>query len=272
MNASAICLPTARSAGSMHQPCGHCGRSGHKASTAASSSIMTALSTLSFLLAMLLTRLLNDCHRFPRFVYQAARLNTTTKTIEVEVRPRKGSKARCACCQRPTPGYDRLAARRFEFIPIWGYAVMLVYAVRRGQCPRCGVKVESVPWAQGKHTLCNAYMLYLAHWARKLSWKETAGSFCTSWEKIFNAVEFVVRWGLQHRSLDSLKAINVDEIQYGRGHQYLTLVYQLDESNQRLICVAKERTTESFQQILNLIGKKPSAQIEFACSDMGSPT
>ncbi|MGB5563049.1 MAG: hypothetical protein WBN02_12130 [Sedimenticolaceae bacterium] len=83
---------------------------------------------------MLLTRLLNDCHRFPGFVYHAARLSTATKTIEIEVRPRKGSKARCSCCQRPAPGYDQLSARRFEFIPIWGYAVMLVYAMRRVQC------------------------------------------------------------------------------------------------------------------------------------------
>ena len=53
--------------------------------------------------------------------------------------------------------------RRFEFIPIWGFAVMLLYAMRRVECRRCGVKVEEVPWAEGKHTLCKAYMLFLAH-------------------------------------------------------------------------------------------------------------
>jgi transposase len=114
-------------------------------------------------------------------------------------------------------------------------------------------------------------MLYLAQWARKLSWKETARSFRTSWEKVFHAVEFVVQWGLHHRSLDSLKAIGVDEIQYGRGHRYLTLVYQLDEGHQRLIWVGQERTTESFQQFFDLIGKELSEQIEFVCSDMWKP-
>jgi hypothetical protein len=29
--------------------------------------------------------------------------------------------------------------------------------MRRVDCPRCGVKVESVPWAQGKHSCCDAY-------------------------------------------------------------------------------------------------------------------
>jgi len=33
-------------------------------------------------------------------------------------------------------------------------------------------------------TLPTVYMQFLAHWARKLSWKEVAESFQTSWEKV----------------------------------------------------------------------------------------
>ena len=40
---------------------------------------------------------------------------------------------------------------------------MLLYGMRRVQCRQCGVKVEQVPWAMGKHTLTKTYMLYLAH-------------------------------------------------------------------------------------------------------------
>ena len=93
----------------------------------------------------MLARLLNACHHFPGFVYAAVRLVEANSTIEVDVRPRRGSKAHCSCCRKAAPGYDVLAVRRFEFIPIWGYAVMLLYAMRRVQCPRCGVKVEQVP-------------------------------------------------------------------------------------------------------------------------------
>jgi hypothetical protein len=69
-------------------------------------------------------------------------------------------------------------------------------------------------------------MLFLARWARKLSWKETAEAFRTSWEKVFDAVEHVVTFGLEHRALGQIDAIGVDEIQYAKGHKYLTLVYQ----------------------------------------------
>jgi transposase len=64
---------------------------------------------------MLLTRLLNACHHFPGFVYESARLCEQSKTIEIDVRPRKGSKPICSCCNRPGSGYDTLASRSFEF-------------------------------------------------------------------------------------------------------------------------------------------------------------
>jgi transposase len=220
---------------------------------------------------MLLTRLLNACHHFPGFVYEGARLCEAAKTIEIDVRPRRGSRPRCSGCSQPTRGYDQLSERRFEFIPIWGFAVVLLYCMRRVDCRHCGVKVEEVPWGIGKHTLTKAYMLYLAHWARKLSWKETAQSFHTSWEKVCQAVEYVVQWGLEHRQLGPLRAIGVDEIQYGKGHNYLTLVYQIEAGCVRLLWVGKERTTESFQQFFTLIGKELAEGIEFVCSDMWKP-
>jgi len=220
---------------------------------------------------MLLTRLLNACHHFPGFVYAGARLDEASKTVEIDVRPRQGSKAICSGCSRPRPGYDTLPERRFEFIPIWGFAVVLLYTMRRVDCRHCGVKVEQVPWGIGKHTLTKAYMLFLAHWARKLSWKETAQSFHTSWEKVAQAVEWVVDWGLAHRQLGIIRAFGVDEIQYGRGHRYLTLVYQIEAECIRLLWVGQERTKESFSRFFALLGKELCAKVEFVCSDMWKP-
>jgi transposase len=95
---------------------------------------------------MELTTILNRCHRFRGFVYEHARFSTDKKSIEVVVRPRKGSAAVCSRCHLPAPGYDQLTERRFEFIPLWGFFVFLLYAMRRVDCRRCGiVAVEDVP-------------------------------------------------------------------------------------------------------------------------------
>jgi len=149
--------------------------------------------------------------------------------------------------------------------------VVLLYCMRRVDCRACGVRVEAVPWGIGKHQLTKAYMLFLAHWARKLSWQETAVSFRTTWDKVCQSVEYVVQWGIEHRQLGSIAAIGVDEIQYAKGHKYLTLVYQIEQHCTRLLWIGRERTVASFEQFFALIGEELAGRIEFVCSDMWQP-
>ena len=174
-----------------------------------------------------LITILNRCHRFPGFVYHQARFSSDHSSIEIAVRPRKGSEAFVRVVIslpriRPTP------ERRFEFIPFWGFLVFLLYSMRRVDCRRCqAVVVEEVPWGDGKRTLTKAYMLFLARWERRLSWKETAEAFRTSWEK------FSTRSNMSSPSGWNI-GCSADRRHRSRRNpvrqraQYLTLVYQID--------------------------------------------
>ena len=222
---------------------------------------------------MLIKTILNKVHKLKSFVYQDVQFGSCQgeDVFDVTVVPRKNSRALCSGCQQPAPGYDHLAERRFEFIPLWGIRVFLLYKMRRVQCKTCGVKVEQVPWAEGKKELTKVYMQFLANWARKLSWKEVASTFNTSWEKVFHAVEYVVEWGKAHRSLDNIKAIGVDEVAYQVGHKYLTVVYQIDRSCTRLLWVGQERTEATIRSFFSFLGPERSQQLEYVCSDMWKP-
>jgi len=99
-----------------------------------------------------------------RLVEKAARL-----LLEIEIRPRKGSRPICSGCGKQGPGYDTLKVRRFEFVPLWGIAIFFLYARRRVDCLDCGIKVESIPWAEGKNHLTTTYAWFLAKWAKRLS-------------------------------------------------------------------------------------------------------
>ncbi len=221
---------------------------------------------------MRLPRILNQCHPIPGFVYGQASFAEDEQAVLIPVRPRKRSAAICSGCHQPAPGYDQSPTpRRFEFIGFWGYLVFLVYCMRRVNCKQCGVVVEEVPWGMGKHASTKVHMHFLGHWARKLSWKETAEEFRTSWDKVHDAVEYLVTWGLEHRVLGAIRAIGVDEIQRGKGHKYLTLVYQIDLGCTRLLWIGKERTVKTFKEFFTMIGPEVSAKIEFVCSDMWKP-
>ena len=56
--------------------------------------------------------------------------------------------------------------------------------MRRVDCAHCGVKVERVPWCDGKNQLTTTYRWYLAAWAKRLSWTQVAAIFRTSWDSV----------------------------------------------------------------------------------------
>ena len=222
---------------------------------------------------MQLKTILNQVEHFKSFVYGKARwVNDASRaTIEVEIHPRKNGRPICSGCDQVRPGYDRLPARRFEFVPLWGIAVCFVYAMRRVECAQCGVKVEKVPWCDGKNQLTTSYRWFLAKWAKRLSWQEVACAFRTPWENVFRSVKHAVSWGLVHRQLDGIRAIGVDEIQWQRGHRYLTLVYQIEDGLKRLLWVGQERTEDSLRGFFVMLSDEARAGIRFVCSDMWTP-
>ena len=65
-----------------------------------------------------------------------------------------------------------------------------------------------------------------------------------------------------------MQAIGVDEIQYAKGHKYLTLVCQIDQGFTRLLWVGKERTIVSFEVSAPSSETQLASQIKFICSDM----
>ena len=222
---------------------------------------------------MQLKTILNRVHKFKSSVYGNVVWLDSGENPElmIEVVPRANSKPVCSGCEQPGPGYDTLPPRLFEFVPLWGIAVFFAYAMRRVDCPRCGVTVEMVPWADGKNTLTKTYMQFLATWAKRLSWKETAVVFRTSWEKVFHSVEWAVEWGLAHRELSNVRSIGVDEVLWHRGHKYLTVVYQIDSECKRLLWVGKDRTVKTLLRFFRAFGKERAAHLRFICSDMWKP-
>jgi len=222
---------------------------------------------------MQLKTILNRVQKFNSFVYGAIRWVNEAKepTVEVELHARANSRAICSGCGHRRPGYDKLPERRFEFIPLWGIKVFFLYAPRRVECRRCGVKVERMPWVSGKHQLTEAYAWFLAGWARRLSWSEVADAFRTTWDHVFSSVEMAVSWGREHRDLSGIEAIGVDEIAWQRGHKYLTLVYQIDTSCRRLLWIGQERKTKTLLRFFRWLGKERTGELRFICSDMWKP-
>lgn len=192
--------------------------------------------------------------------------------IEVVIKPRRNSKVICSICGKSASIHQtERSARRFNFVPLWSIKVKFVYFMRRVNCKTCGVKVERLPWAEGKSHTTTALKCFLASWARSLSWSEVAKRFNTSWENVYHSVEYVVQWGLAQRDLTGILSIGIDEVAWGIGHTYITLVYQLDSGRKRLLWIGQNRTVKCLLRFFIWLGKERSASLKYICSDMWKP-
>ena len=132
------------------------------------------------------------------------------------------------------------------------------------------MKVESVPWATGKHRVTDTYAWFLAGWAKRLSWQEVATVFHSSWDTVSRSVRMAVEWGLAHRDLEGIEAIGIDELARRRGHRYLTLVYQIDRHCKRLLWIGRERKA-SVEPVRASLGSLAGGAVRLAQPEPGRP-
>ncbi len=188
--------------------------------------------------------------------------------IVVRLAARKRSRPICSSCGRKMPGYDTLAERSWRHVPIWGTPVTLLYRPRRGNCKRCGITVEAMPWSRGK-SLSLPLIVVLATYAKILAWSEVARLCGVHWNTVRAAVKSAVEYGLASRETTSVIAVGIDEISRRKGHKYVTMVYDLNRM--RLLWCGEGRDKEALKSFLSEWGQDRCAAIKAVCLDMWQP-
>ena len=219
---------------------------------------------------MLVKTILNSIEKFKSFVYDKCywEMINGEKALVIDLLARRNSKGQCGQCNQRCPTYDKLPKRLYQYVPLWNILVYFRYTPRRVSCKAHGVHVEQVPWAEGKERSTKSYQHFLATWAKRLSWRETANVFRTSWDSVYRSIQWVVNYGLAHRNWDGVEQIGVDEIAVFKGHRYLTCVYQLDKGRRRLLWCGKDRKAKTLLRFFHEFGKERCATLRFVCSDM----
>lgn len=197
--------------------------------------------------------------------------------LEVVLQANRRRRARCSCCGEPAPRYDEQPQRRWQYIALWNFMVFILYSPWRVNCAQCGVKIEALPWGAGKSPYARPLMHFLARWARRLSWKETAQIFGVSWDCVCRSVQWLVEWGLAHRDLGGVTALGIDELHWGKGKKsanFVTMIYQIDAGCRRLLWVGQRRAEVTLRAGLRTLEAGCAgfcAGITVVCSDMWKP-
>lgn len=190
---------------------------------------------------------------------------TMSGEVSVAVRPR-WRHPRCGGCGRRAPGYDRRPPRRWLHLPLGRTRMVLSYAPRRVQCPRCGIRTESVPWAAPASRFTfelEELVAYLAQITDQTKVTELTG---IAWATVGAIIERVIGRHLDPTRLDGLRRIGVDEFSYRKRHRYLTLV--VDHDRRRVVWAAEGHSAEVLGSFFAELGPARCRQIELVTIDM----
>lgn len=160
----------------------------------------------------------------------------------------------------------RMKERQWLDLKLRDKSLILAYRPCRVDCPACGVRVEKIPWAPRWSRVTSALARSIALLARRMSWKEVAEFFGVNWKVVATIVRRAVAEGLARRKWKALHVIGVDEVSRKKGHQYLTLVYDLERKS--LIWVGKDRKEETMEEFFRWLGKRKARSIRAVCCDM----
>lgn len=193
---------------------------------------------------------------------------TCDGNLVVTFEAKKRRRLPCSSCGQRTHRHDRLPERTWFHVPLWGYPTMLVYRPWRVRCPKCGVKREVIPWADGKKRVTTALVVTIATWVRLLPVETVSRLFGVHWNTVYAAVREAVAYGVAHRTLGTVLHIGIDEISRRKGHTYLTQVYDLGA--RRLLWSGADRKEETLREFF---AKHPELMgtVTAVCCDMWAP-
>jgi transposase len=175
---------------------------------------------------------------------------------------------RCGVCrQRCRAVHSVRPAREWRDLSMRKMALTLRYRPRRVDCPRCGVRVEVVPWAEPWARVTTALANAVSVLARELSWRGTARQYGLNWKSVATIVQRAVQYGRRHRKRPPVHTIGIDEVSRRKGQVYLTVVYDLER--RVLLWVGEDRTEDAVRKFFTEeLGPRRCATLQVVCMDM----
>jgi transposase len=165
--------------------------------------------------------------------------------------------------------YDHQAERQWRHLDTCQYETILHASPPRSECGEHGVRVVRLPWAEPSSRFTALFEALAIEWLKASSQKAVAELLRLSWEEMHGIMERAVQRGLERRQAEPVGQIGVDEKAFRKGHNYLTLVNDLERS--RVLYVAEERKQSSLDGFWGTLTKEQMESIEAVAMDMWDP-
>ena len=198
-------------------------------------------------------------------------IDERTRTLKLWVRRKRGNKVLlCSNCGGRCAGIEETREREVRDLPWRKYQTVVVVEFYRVRCPKCGLKVETVPQLPSKAPFSKDFEDTVGLACESAAARQVARQFELAASTV-RAIDrrYLERWA-KGRKKPVLRQMGVDEIYLGKTQKFLTVVSNLETSEP--LWFGKDRKQETldafFRDGLTALQR---GRITAACVDMWEP-
>jgi len=193
-------------------------------------------------------------------------LATDLKRVDIALEP-VGVPLVCPDCGKICPGYDKGEERTWRHLDTMQFETRISARVPRCQCPECGVRTVNVPWA-GKHSRFT--LLFEAFAIEVLQACGNVKAACKLLNLDWNAADTImkraVQRGLTRRDTDQVTRVGIDEKSFGKGHDYVSLMTDID--GRRILEVVQGRDRKAADCLWKTLSADQRSHVKAIAMDM----
>lgn len=165
---------------------------------------------------------------------------------------------------------NRLIRRQVRDAPVFGYPCWIEIELAQVFINKNERRMEQCPFVDKGSYFTHRYCRLVSGLCRHMSIGAVSRHLGLRWESVKNIDKTYLHQtlpALEPEKLSNLRIIGVDEVARAKGHDYMTVVYDMIEGH--LIWVGTGRTSEVFSDFLKRLSPETASHIEAVAMDMG---
>lgn len=187
--------------------------------------------------------------------------------VAIQLESVAGASFCCSGCGEKCSLKDHAKQREWRHMDTMQFETVMRARVPRTDCPQCGVKTCAVPWADlhGRFTLM--FEAFAVRVLQASSNVEQARQLLgLNWKGLHRIMERAVERGLAKRELDEVEHVGMDEKSFGRGHDYVSLMTDIDGA--RVLEVSRGRDEAAANVLWSALSGEQKSNVKAVAMDM----
>ena len=181
----------------------------------------------------------------PWFVASSA-FDAAGKRLDIKLDFTVGHRFACPDCKAADCPVHDTVEKTWRHLDFFQHQAFLTARTPRITCSTCGVRLVAVPWARPGSGFTLLFEGFAMALAMHMPIAVAAGFLGITDQRLWRVVFHYVEAAVQRMDLSGVKRVCIDETAAKRGHDYITLVVDID--GRRVVFVADGRNADTVRE------------------------